>query len=76
MTTETSEFNKKCWICLKIQPDASLLPKNFGSHCPDYENKWNNAINKQYGKRVIISSTITYDYTDDLCAPICFNCAH
>ena len=42
------EMNKKCWICLKIHPDASLLPKKFGSHHSDYENKWNNIINKQY----------------------------
>ena len=76
MNQEIIEMNKKCWICLKIQPDASLLPKKFGSHHSDYENKWNNTINKQYGKQVVVSDRIIYDYTHDLCAPICFSCAH
>lgn len=76
MYQEMTEMNKKCWICLKIQSDASLLPKNFGSHHLDYENKWNNVPNKQFGKRIVISDTILYDYTHELCAPICFICAH
>ena len=46
-----------------------FITKNFGSHHSDYENKWNNAINKQFGKRIIISDRMMYDYTDDLCAP-------
>ena len=69
-------MDKICWICLKYSPDASLLPINFGKHCENYQMKWNNAKNKKFGEKKIINDNIIYDYSDDLCAPICFICAH
>ena len=68
--------DKKCWICLKITPDASYLPINYGKHIPDYITKWNNASNKKLGIIKKINNKIIYNFTDDWCAPICFNCAH
>ena len=38
--------------------------------------KWDNAKNKKFGEKKNINDNIMYDYTDDLCAPICFICAH
>ena len=68
--------DKKCWICLNIDTGTSLLPINFGSHHNDYLNKWNSFTNKKIGQRLIRNNRVIYDFSNELCAPICFNCAH
>jgi hypothetical protein len=78
INNENNENNedKKCWICSNIDNGVSLLPINFGSHHNNYLNKWNLTTNKKNGNRLIRNNRIIYDYTNELCAPICFNCAH
>ena len=69
---QTERKDKICWICLNYCPDTSMLPITFGQHCEDYQTKWNNATNKQHKKFTYCNNVLI----DELCAPICFNCAH
>ena len=71
-----SDNENKCWICGKIDKRTSLLPKHFGSHCEDYEEKWEKATNKRFGNKKVVNHVTIYDFTDEMCAPICFDCAH
>ena len=68
--------DKKCWICLKIHYDASYLPINYGKHHNNYILKWENATNKKLGVIKTINGINILDFSDELCAPICFTCAH
>mgnify|MGYP006877099486 CR=1 FL=1 len=67
-----------CWICCRKYDEVSLslCPKSYGNHHNPDSTKWTNA-HKRHGKLYTYPNCeIIDDFTNELCAPICWHCAH